>query len=72
MNEQIKVSIESPRLTLTATHNPNDVEGLRQTLALIQTFLHSLLGEVPSATPSVPRRGRPRSSDSVKTVGGEA
>lgn len=72
MNENIKVSIESPRLTLTATHTPSDTEGLRQTLALIQTFLRSLVGDVPSAAPSAPRRGRPRSSDVAKTVGGEA
>lgn len=72
MNDAIKVSIESPRLTLTATHNPNDVEGLRQTLALIQTFLHSLLGDAPSATAAAPRRGRPRASESAKSTGGEA
>lgn len=72
MNDTIKVSIESPRLTLTATHNPNDVEGLRQTLALIQTFLRSLVGDTASEPPAAPRRGRPRSSESVKTAGGEA
>lgn len=72
MNDQIKVSIESPRLTLTATHNPSDIEGLRQTLALIQTFLRSLVGDTPSAVTAAPRRGRPRATDSAKSTGGEA
>ncbi|MCL4807788.1 MAG: hypothetical protein KJ062_08325 [Thermoanaerobaculia bacterium] len=72
MNDTIKVSIESPRLTLTATHTPTDTEGLRQTLALIQTFLRSLVGDVPSEPSAAPRRGRPRASESVKTAGGEA
>lgn len=72
MNDTIKVSIESPRLTLTATHTSTDTEGLRQTLALIQTFLCSLVGDTASVAPSVPRRGRPRSSEAAKTVGGEA
>ncbi len=44
--DSIKITIESPpRLTLTAEHTAEDTDGIRQTLALIQTYLRSLLGE---------------------------
>lgn len=54
--DSIKITIESPpRLTLTAEHTAADTEGIRQTLALIQTYLRSLLGEreaEPGAKPA--------------------
>ena len=54
----IKVSIESARLTLNAVHTPDDHEGLRQTLALLQTFLRSVLGESDVVRTRTPRRPR--------------
>lgn len=71
MNDTIKVSIESSRLTLTATYPGDDAEGIRQTLALIQAFLHSLLGEsAPAPRERATRRGRKGADTS--TVGGGA
>lgn len=71
MNDTIKVSIESSRLTLTAAYPVDDAEGIRQTLALIEAFLHSLLGEhVPAPRERAARRGR-KGADST-TVGGGA
>ena len=60
--DTIKITIESPpRLSLTAEHTAEDTDGIRQTLALIQTFLRSLLGEreiEPAAKPARrPRKG---------------
>jgi len=54
--DSIRITIESPpRLTLTAEHTADDTDGIRQTLALIQTYLRSLLGEreaEPAAKPA--------------------
>lgn len=70
MNDTIKVSIESSRLTLTAAYPVDDAEGIRQTLALIEAFLHSLLGEyAPAPRERAARRGR-KSGDSTTTGGG--
>lgn len=70
MNDSIKVSIESSRLTLTAAYPVEDAEGIRQTLALIQAFLHSLLGEhVPAPRERATRRGR-KGTDSTTGNGG--
>lgn len=71
MNDTIKVSIESSRLTLTAAYPVDDAEGIRQTLALIQAFLHSLVGEnAPAPRERATRRGRKVADTS--TVGGGA
>lgn len=71
MNDTIKVSIESSRLTLTAAYPVDDAEGIRQTLALIQAFLHSLLGE---HAPAPRERGtrRSRKGSDIPTVSGGA
>lgn len=69
VNDTIKVSIESSRLTLTAAYPVDDLEGIRQSLALIQAFLHSLLGEqVPASRERTTRRGR-KSADTATTGG---
>ena len=65
-DNSIKVSIESPRLTLNAVHTPDDHEGLRQTLALLQTFLRSVLGES-----EVPRQRSARKPRIPKLDGAE-
>ena len=62
----IKISVESPRLTLNALHTLDDVEGLRQTLALLQTFIRSTVGETdssPSRPPRTPRRPKGDASE---------
>mgnify|MGYP000926081405 CR=1 FL=1 len=70
MNDTIKVSIESSRLTLTAAYPVDDLEGIRQSLTLIQAFLHSLLGEhAPAPRERATRRGR-RGGDSTTVSGG--
>ena len=70
MNDSIKVSIESSRLTLTAAYPVEDAEGIRQTLALIQAFLHSLLGEhVPAPRERAARRSR-KNADTTTGNGG--
>ena len=61
--DTIKISIESTRLTLTATHAPDDLEGLRQTLALLQTFLRSVLGEGAGPQVRIPRKPRSPKND---------
>ncbi|MEO6326503.1 MAG: hypothetical protein ABIT01_03005 [Thermoanaerobaculia bacterium] len=71
MTDSIKISIQSTRLTLTADHSADDTEGIRQTLALLQTFLRSLLGESDGSTPSrTTRRTRSRAPEAAKVVGG--
>lgn len=71
MNDTIKVSIESSRLTLTAAYPVDDAEGIRQTLALIEAFLHSLLGEHAAAPRERAARRSRKGTDST-TVGGGA
>lgn len=59
MSDSTKISIQSARLTLTADHTADDVEGIRQTLALLQTYLRTLIGERDAEpAPKAPRRAR--------------
>lgn len=72
--DSIRITIESPpRLTLTAEHTAEDTDGIRQTLALIQTYLRSLLGEreaEPAAEAAAKPARRPARKPAAADDGG--